>query len=206
MKRNRSKHRAGLVWMVFVSTWVPAPADAHLMTTGLGPVYDGMMHVLVSPHDLLALAMVAVLGAMNGPVGGRRALFSLVPAWLVAGWVASLGVSAASATWVEIVPIVSLLALGVLVAVDCALPAWLVSLVALAVGVAHGSLNGESLAADEAGNLVLAGITITVFAAVALAAGGAVSLRAPWTRIALRAGGSWTAAIGLLTLGWTLRS
>jgi hypothetical protein len=31
-----------------------------------------------------------------------------------------------------------------------------------------------------------------------------VSLRMPWTRIAVRVTGSWIAATGLLLLGWTL--
>jgi urease accessory protein len=35
-------------------------------------------------------------------------------------------------------------------------------------------------------------------------AGFVVSLRAPWTRIAVRVAGSWVAATGLLLLGWTL--
>jgi len=32
-----------------------------------------------------------------------------------------------------------------------------------------------------------------------------VSLRRPWTRIAVRVTGSWLAAVGLLMLGWGLR-
>jgi hypothetical protein len=38
-----------------------------------------------------------------------------------------------------------------------------------------------------------------------LAAALAVSLQAAWTRIALRVGGSWIAAIGMLMLGWLLQ-
>jgi hypothetical protein len=32
-----------------------------------------------------------------------------------------------------------------------------------------------------------------------------VSLRTAWARIAVRVGGSWIAATGLLMIGWTLR-
>ena len=29
------------------------PAEAHLNATGMGPVYDGLMHFLTSPEDLV---------------------------------------------------------------------------------------------------------------------------------------------------------
>ena len=32
---------------------VSSPAEAHLVTTGLGPVYDGIAHVLLTPEDLV---------------------------------------------------------------------------------------------------------------------------------------------------------
>ena len=31
----------------------PGVAQAHLVTSGLGPFYDGALHVLLSPGDLL---------------------------------------------------------------------------------------------------------------------------------------------------------
>jgi hypothetical protein len=45
----------------------------------------------------------------------------------------------------------------------------------------------------------------TVFVLVALGAALVVSLRAAWARIAVRAAGSWMAAVGLLMVGWALR-
>jgi len=33
-----------------------------------------------------------------------------------------------------------------------------------------------------------------------------VSLRKPWTLVTVRVAGSWIAAVGLLMLGWELRS
>jgi hypothetical protein len=38
----------------------------------------------------------------------------------------------------------------------------------------------------------------------ALAAAAVVSLRVPWARVVVRVAGSWTAATGLLLLGWSL--
>ncbi len=64
----------------------PAPAAAHLVTTGLGPVYDGISHLLVSFDDLLPVLALALLAGLNGAAAGRRALFLLPGAWLLAGF------------------------------------------------------------------------------------------------------------------------
>jgi len=44
-----------------------------------------------------------------------------------------------------------------------------------------------------------------VFALVVLVAALVVQIRAHWARIAVRVGGSWIAASGLLMLGWSIR-
>ena len=76
-----------------VAFWLlPAPAAAHLVTTGLGPVYDGISHVLYSPDDLLPVLAVAFLGGLNGVTAARRALFALTGAWLLGGFAGDLGV------------------------------------------------------------------------------------------------------------------
>ena len=41
---------------------------------------------------------------------------------------------------------------------------------------------------------------------VALLAALVVSLKAPWTRIAVRVAGSWIVAIGMFMLGWGFRT
>jgi urease accessory protein len=45
-----------------------------------------------------------------------------------------------------------------------------------------------------------------VFTLVALAASFVVPLRAAWARLLVRVAGSWIAAIGLLLIGWAMRS
>jgi len=59
----------------------PARADAHLVTTGLGPVYDGIGHFFLSPGDALAVLALALLAGLRGTAAGRRALFILPVAW-----------------------------------------------------------------------------------------------------------------------------
>ena len=53
--------------------------------------------------------------------------------------------------------------------------------------------------------VALFGLAATVFVVVVLVAAFCVALRSPWARVAVRVGGSWIAASGLLLLGWSLR-
>jgi hypothetical protein len=52
----------------------------------------------------------------------------------------------------------------------------------------------------------LLGILVMLFVLAALASALVVSLKKPWTRIAVRVLGSWIAASGLLLFGWSLQS
>ncbi len=180
---------------------LPAPAEAHLVTTGLGPVYDGVSHVLMSPDDLVPILAMAMLAGLNGPSAGRRALFALTGAWLVggaAGFVVGHPV-ASSAT------ILSFLVLGILTSIDMRLSPRVVSALVVAVGLMHGWLNGAGIADAQREVIGLVGIAIAIFMIVTLVAAFVVSLRLAWMRIVVRVAGSWVAAIGLLMLGWSLR-
>jgi hydrogenase/urease accessory protein HupE len=180
----------------------PATARAHLVNTGFGPFYDGISHLLLSPDDLLGVLALALLAGLGGARHGRHALLVLPAAWLGAGL---LGLRApAEVSW-PVANTLSFLVVGGLVAVDRRLAPQLVAALALFVGGLHGYLNGTAMAQSGSGALALAGIATTVFVIVTLAAAFVVSLRAVWTRIAVRVAGSWIAAIGLLMLGWTVR-
>jgi hydrogenase/urease accessory protein HupE len=181
----------------------PAAAHAHLTDTGFGPIYDGVAHLLLSFDDLLPVLALAMLAGLNGARAGRLVLFVLPLAWL-AGGVA--GVLSGTAAAPPMVTSVSLLALGVLTAAGAKLrPAVFVGLAA-ALGLIHGLLNGVaiSMASRETSGLI--GIAGTTFVVVALASAAVVSLRKPWTLVTVRVAGSWIAAVGLLMLGWELRS
>ena len=96
----------------------------------------------------------------------------------------------------------SFLVLGVLTAVDPRLPAWAVTAPTIAFGLVHGFFNGIALR-EGAGLLGLLGIAAALFVITALTASMVVSLRRPWTRVAVRVAGSWVAAMGLLMMGWS---
>jgi hydrogenase/urease accessory protein HupE len=181
---------------------LPSIAHAHLTDTGLGPIYDGIAHLLLSFDDLLPVVALALLAGLNGARAGRLVLFILPVAWFAGGIV---GVLAAGAAPPAVVTSLSLLALGLLTAASAQLRPALVVLLAVALGLIHGWLNGAAIAAAgrEASGLI--GIAGTIFVVVALGSALVVSLRKPWTRIAVRVTGSWIGAVGLLVLGWGLR-
>ena len=52
---------------------LPREAAAHLPTIGLGPVYDGVLHLLLSPEDLIPVIALALLSGQRGAPFGRRA-------------------------------------------------------------------------------------------------------------------------------------
>jgi len=178
------------------------PADAHLVTTGLGPVYDGISHLFMSFEDLLPVLAIALLAGLNGPRAGRTALFVVPAAWLLGG----LGGFAAGRPLVPgAVTAVSFLLLGGLTAADRRLPTSAMAALASALGLLHGWLNGAGIARTGREALGLAGIASAIFVVVALVAALVIGLRPPWARIAVRVAGSWITAIGLLLLGWSLR-
>lgn len=176
-------------------------AEAHLVTTGLGPLYDGVSHLFVTFDDLLPAVAMALLAGLNGTEAGRRALFVLPAAWLLGG---AAGFASGLAPLPAGVTSLSLLALGVLTAADRRLSPAVVAALAAALGLAHGWLNGASIAAAGREPSGLFGIAAAVFVLVALLAALAASLTRPWARIVVRVAGSWIAAIGLLSLGWKL--
>ncbi len=102
----------------------PSMAHAHLVTSGLGPFYDGAMHLALSPDDWLGLLAAALLAGLRGPQAGRWTLAALPMAWLF-GATAGLNVSGIPA--LPGVSILSFAAMGVLVACDAKLPAWAVA-------------------------------------------------------------------------------
>jgi len=182
---------------------LPATSHAHLVNTGLGPFYDGVSHFALTPEDLLPAVALAFLAGQRGSRTGRLALFALPGAWLAGGLAGLTLPTGSTAVWLTTV---SFIALGGLVAAEARLSPWVVTGLALVVGLLHGFLNGSAMSQARLGTLGLLGIVTTLFAVVALAAALVVAIRVPWGRIAVRVAGSWIAAIGLLLLGWSLRA
>ncbi len=178
----------------------PSMASAHLVTTGMGPVYDGIGHLLLTPEDLVPALAVALYAGMLGSVAGRRALLLLPLAWLLGGF-AGLFSENQSAT---LLPALSFLTLGAFIAADLRLSIAGFTLLTMSVGLVHGFFNGVSVK-EGAAALGLVGTAAALFVLMAIIPAGIVSLKQPWTRIVVRVSGSWIAAIGMLMIGWFVR-
>jgi len=180
----------------------PSRAAAHLVTTGLGPLYDGFLHFALTPEDLVPVLALALLAGLRGVTHGRRALFVLPAAWLLGGVIGLTVQGGVSPSWTAL----SFVLLGGLVASDARLSFGATTLLAALLGLGHGYLNGSTLAQPWLGAVGLLGVVAAVFTLVALAASFVVPLRAVWARVVVRVAGSWIAAIGLLLIGWAFRS
>jgi urease accessory protein len=198
-RHSRAGMPEGLIAALGLWLW-PSYASAHLVTTGLGPVYDGIGHLIMTPEDLIPALAIALLAGLRGPAPGRRALFTLPVAWFAGGLLGS-GIDGLPTGPVAAL---SFLILGVLVAADLDLSQKLLASIVIAVGFVHGVLNGVALK-EGTGILGLIGIMATLFVIVAIASALVVSLKQPWTRVAVRVAGSWVAAMGMLMFGWLMR-
>ena len=181
---------------------MPSMALAHLVTTGLGPFYDGSLHLLVSPGDLLGLVAATLLAGLHGARTSRMTVIALPAAWFVAGLIGLNLPITIDLPWLGVL---SLIILGVVVAVDPKLPPAAVASLAGVYGALHGLLNGSALGVIGAGPLALFGIVVTVLIITLLVSATVVSLRPAWTRIAVRVAGSWVAAVGMLMFGWLVK-
>jgi urease accessory protein len=204
MTETATRSRLPLAFFVFFVVAMEAtPAEAHLNSTGMGPIYDGMMHFLMSPEDIVPVFALALLAGLRGASHGRRALFVLPAAWFVGGL---LGSTTAASNGNAVLSAASFLLFGGLLAADAKLPLPITTVLAALLGLYHGFLNGMGMGPLSFATLALLGLASAVFVLVALSAALVVQLRAHWARTAVRVAGSWVAACGLLMLGWAFRN
>ena len=203
MKALILSRRWTLVVVVLTLALSSAPAEAHLNSTGMGPVYDGVMHFLMSPEDLVPALALALLAGLRGAAHGRRASLTLPVAWLVGSL---FGLTAAAITGSAVLSSLWFLLLGGLVIADAKLSLSTMTALSALLGFVHGYLNGTGMGQSAFAVVAVLGLTSWVFVLIVLAAAFVVQLREHWARIAVRVAGSWIAASGLLMLGWSFRA
>ncbi|MGZ3401989.1 MAG: HupE/UreJ family protein [Phenylobacterium sp.] len=183
---------------------IPAVAQAHLVVTGMGPIYDGIDHFGLSPEDSIPVVALAFFAGLRGP-GTARLLLAVLPVAWIAGGVIALAGATAPATVLSIAAAAAFLTIGGLLAANAPLPPAASAVVAAAVGLTRGfaDLSGTPLSGGHL--LTLAGMAASVFVAFALAASLTLPLKRFWMVVAVRVGGSWLAALGLLLAGWVWR-
>ena len=203
MNRSRPPRPSIGALVIVTLALMPAPAEAHLNSSGMGPIYDGLLHFVMSPDDLVPALALALLAGLRGISYGLRVLFVLPAAWLLG---AALGLAASTATGSSVGPAIWFVVLGVLVAADVELSLALTTGLAVLLGLNHGFVNGGGMGQPGTAFMAALGLGVAVFVLVALAAALVVRLRAEWARVAIRVAGSWIAASGLLMLGWAVRT
>lgn len=178
----------------------PERGAAHLVTTGMGPVYDGIGHLLLTPEDIIPVVALAMFAGLRGVDSGRRLLVIVPLSWLIGG------VAGLQTTGMAEVPVQagSFLLIGLLVAADVRLPVAATAVIAGLFGALHGFTNGATLQ-NEPGVLGLLGIAIALFVLTAIVSALVAVVADGWRRVVVRVGGSWVAASGLLMLGWYLK-
>jgi urease accessory protein len=198
MRRERIAMFAMLAAVFLLS---PRGAAAHLNSTGMGPIYDGLLHFLLSPEDIVPVVALAMFAGLRGTEYGRRALFLLPASWFVGCLLGTLATRATN--WP--VAAVSFLVFGGLVAANAQLSLRVTTALAVLLGVVHGWMNGAGTRWTPSVLAAYAGLVAGVFVLVALVAALVIRLRPPWARIMVRVAGSWVVASGLLLLGWAAR-
>jgi hydrogenase/urease accessory protein HupE len=194
----------GRITLVFcLLCFVSANADAHLVSTGLGPVYDGIGHFILSPVDLTVVIVLALLASMRGARYGRLLLVILPAAWISGSITGLLFPINTGLGWL---PGISFLLPGILVAADRNLPVQVVGILASLLGILQGFLTGVALTGTPSAGLDLTGEIVAMIVVITISSGVVVSIKKYWMRIVVRVLGSWIAATGLLIIGWSLRA
>jgi urease accessory protein len=198
-QRWKACSRVGIAG-VALAVWL-RPAEAHLVETGLGPIYDGVAHLALSPEDFVPIVGAALLEGLRGKAHARIAILLVPIAWFVGGALGGFPGAPilVAPSWAPFMII------GGLVAADLYLPIGVAATLFGSLGFVLGYPNGIAMAQYGQGLRGVFGSTVVIFVLVTLVAALAARWGSGWIRIAWRVAGSWIAASGLLLLGWALR-
>ena len=175
-------------------------ADAHLVSTGAGPFYDGSAHFFLTFEEILPVIALSLFAGLRGPRYGRWMIAVLPLCWIIGG---ILGFSKSVSLPGFITGLVMLIT-GALLAADWKLSIKIVIGIVGFFGLLLGFLNGIGM---QNGSIIeIIGSATAAFIVAVLCAALAVVLNHGWTRIALRVAGSWVTALGLLVLGWSMKA
>jgi urease accessory protein len=187
------------------SVLTPQVAQAHLVVTGMGSVYDGISHFGLSPEDSLPVVALAFYAGLRGPLHSRLLLAVLPLAWFLGGLAAATSGAVFPPLVLPGATAVILLGVGGLLASNLELAPTPCAAVAALLGVVRGAADLQGAPVSGSTILTLLGMSLCVFAVFALAASVTLPLRRFWMIIAARVTGSWLAAVGLLLAGWIMR-
>ncbi|MDB6091534.1 MAG: hypothetical protein JWN85_4318 [Gammaproteobacteria bacterium] len=185
-------------------------ADAHIVASRLGDFYAGALHPLTDLQDIVLWTALGLLAGSLGAARGRG-LVLVLPLGLLLGF--NVGLSFGS-TWIA--PLTNagmMVLLGVLLAAGLRINAAALLAIGLVLALMRGVVNAGGVGTATDRVLFGAGLALSGYAFITLITALALTFRgsdtAPsraWRRIAIRACGSWIAAIGLMVGGFALAS
>jgi urease accessory protein len=182
--------------LLLASVW-PARALAHSFGARFGDFYGGLLHPTTALDLAPPLVALGLLAGQNGKPAARQMLVVLPVAFVIG---TSLGAVVPAPAYVATLNAASFLVLGLLLALDAALPPALLLGLGAALGLCAGLANGSGMAGGSDPLLFLLGSALAGLGAIVLPSAIVVSLQAPWQRIGVRVVGSWLAAVGAMIL------
>lgn len=188
--------------LLILALCAPTPAHAHLVNSGLGPFYDGALHLMLTPMDLVGLTTLSLFAGWQGTEAGRLLVIVAPIAWLLAGLVALLSEVTGS---FAVVNAGSLVLLGGSVALGVKTGPMTAGVVAAFLGALLGFQNSVELRVANADWIALLGTVAVVLAITLFVTALVISWTAFGFRVGFRVLGSWAAATGLLSIGWVIR-
>ena len=190
-------------WLLLFCLLTPQWAHAHLVSTRFGEYYAGLLHPVITLSHLIPWLALALVAGLQNTASARTAL-PLFPLAVLAG--AALGSTLPAQQWIAVINLISFLVLGGLVLAARPLPPRFFIALVMATGLSHGYANGMPELFGQGLVLYLAGVTCAAYLLVSIltAASHQLITQRSWGIIAVRAGGSWSAAIGFLYLAFTL--
>jgi urease accessory protein len=189
---------------------VAQSADAHIVSSRLGDFYAGALHPLT---DLQDGVLWTALGLLAGSLGANhgRWLVLVAPLGLLLGF--TVGLSSGSA-WIGSLSTSGMMVLlGLLLALGLRINIAVLCALALALCLMLGVVNAAGIGAGTDTVLFGFGVALSGYVFITLVTALTFAFRRvdgqpaqTWRAIALRACGSWIAAIGLMMGGFALAS
>jgi len=184
-------------------------ADAHIIGARLGDFYAGAAHPLTDLKDVILWIALGMLAGSLGASGARSVLL-LFPLGLVVGLTTSMALNASSEG--ALVAAGALVLLGLLLATELRIHGAVLGAIALALAAMRGAANAGAIGPETNRLLFVAGLAAAGYVVIALVMAATLAFRdngaatPAWRRIAIRAVGSWFAALGLMMGGLALAS
>lgn len=183
-------------------------AEAHIVASRLGDFYAGALHPLTDLQDLILWAAIGLLaGSLGGSEG--KALVLAFPLGLFAGFYLGRAFDI-----VSVGPLADagmIVVLGLLLSAQLRIGAATLCALAVLLAVTRGAANAAGVGPETNRLLFAAGLAGAGYVAITLTTAITLAFRWPksenppaWRSVALRALGSWIAAIGLMMGALTL--